>query len=236
MSNLDIKKDKILRQLIALKKSELIKIAAEFKPPIELKKSANGRQIAFAIRRRQLQDNPPPGSSQGDPKDRQQNTEFEQAVSDIPLSDQPPKDKRGGQRPGAGRPQGSTTEHVHIKRVMEIAQPNETIKGAYEILFALATMKLTPLATVLTPERAAELSLPATKLCEFYYKDQIPEELLIWLEFGVGHAVLLTEIVQVLRDIRSGKIKVNEQSKQQNSDRQDGQRQDSESPKPDQQN
>ncbi|OHB60897.1 MAG: hypothetical protein A2167_05510 [Planctomycetes bacterium RBG_13_46_10] len=232
MDKLEPKQDKILRQLLALRKKEVIQMASEFTPPVEGKQSWNSRQWAFAIRRRQLlQLRTESNAAQDAAQVRDRKPEFEEAVGGEglpPLEDQP-AERRGGVRPGAGRPPGSTAEHVQIKRVMSIAQPNETIKGAYEIGFSVLVMKIEQLAPILTPERAAELALPATKLCEYYYKDQIPEELLMWLEFSVIHGVLLTEIAAVLRDIRSGKLKTetkdNADSRQQDSDRQDGQRQ-----------
>ncbi|MFA5422447.1 MAG: hypothetical protein WC374_01135 [Phycisphaerae bacterium] len=227
MDKLNPKTDSVLRQLIALKRKELIAMASEFSPPVELKQSWNARQIAFAIRKRQLADQAAAGNEPIPP--RTDNPEFEQAVSDIPLTADSPAETRGGARPGAGRPAGSTTEHVRIKRVMEISQPNETIKGAYEMAFGLMIIRCEQLAPILTKERAYELSIPMTKICEFYYKDAIPEETLMWMELAISHGVVAVEVLNFISDVRTGKIKKevnNGQSTESDNNRQNGQRQD----------
>src|SRR3989339_506321 len=104
------KKDKVYQQLRRLPKSQLMEIAGEFNPPVEVGKTSNRNMIAAAIRRRQIEANN--HSVQGEqPNDldvKDNNAEFEAALQNETA--EPKKDGRGGARPGAGRPLGQTDD------------------------------------------------------------------------------------------------------------------------------
>jgi len=126
---------------------------------------------------------------------RPPSTEFEQAarppvetVKPEPQKDIP-KSKRGGARPGSGRPEGMTNEKAKVFNLP--AQPNPAIEGGLCMLFELWAAKVKIKEVALTKEEARDLSLPYTRMLSYMgYDDYIPpwamEAItLVWVTYSI---------------------------------------------------
>jgi hypothetical protein len=95
------------------------------------------------------------------------NKEFE-ALTAAAIAEDLPADgedkKRGGWRPGAGRPKGSTAEICAVRALPE--QANEAVKASLEALFTLWSIKAGIDEVKLSQEEALRIALPVTQIME----------------------------------------------------------------------
>lgn len=140
--------------------------------------------------------------------------EFEKSLQDLAGSHQPaeePKteekvERRGGARPGAGRPKGVTDEFAAVNRLPEKA--NLTLIPVLQIPFALWSKWIGVKEMVLTKDDAKELALPVTQLLEFYFPGRIPEIAWVWLMmFGTTYRILEPRLEHLAR-LRKEKLSV----------------------------
>lgn len=178
-SNLESEKnmtDKILRQLEAMKISELRLMAGKFKPSLHLKKTWKGKRIAKAIRERQIEVEENLKSDQViEVNTAPRNLDFEAAVVVPDLTDEKPVENRGGSREGSGRKPGMTAEKAAVKKLDDIKIPNAAIKagivGTYK---GWAWLVKVPQLR-LKDEEADFLALPVTKIQEYFWPGLVPE-------------------------------------------------------------
>lgn len=113
--------------------------------------------------------------------------EFEQAMQDLhedyshsPAAEPEKKvERRGGPRPGSGRPKGSTEEFAAVNRLPERA--NATLIPVLQIPFATWAKAIGVKEMALNKDEAKDLALPVTQLLEFYFPGRIPEIAWVWL-------------------------------------------------------
>jgi len=109
--------------------------------------------------------------------------EFEQAMRDLHedhrAEPEERVERRGGPRPGAGRPKGSTEEFAAVNRLPEKA--NATLVPVLQIPFATWAKAIGVKEMVLNKDEAKDLALPVTQLLEFYFPGSIPEIAWVWL-------------------------------------------------------
>lgn len=179
-------KDRRLLELERKPKAALVEIAKALDPPLPLKKTWTGKQLAAKIYERRMieakareqlpkrSEKPsepvsdlPPTKNIVEPI----NLRFEAAAKSKP-GDEAPK-KRGGFRPGSGRPPGLTDAKARAKNLPKY--PNVAIKQGGEWVFELwaSAMKIEMLA--LDDDEAMLLSLPITQIQEYFFPDLIPE-------------------------------------------------------------
>lgn len=175
------------------------------------------------------------------PQQQPANADFEAAVG----KDELPKDGRGGVRPGSGRPPGMTAAKAAVKGLPQY--PSNPIKMGISALFDLwaSAAKLESLA--LEDEEAHLLALPLTQLQEFYFPGIIPEIAGTWIMLIFAVTRVIKPRLTLLAALREAKAKGvdtnqwvnrktkehNEQAGQYSDNRQNGQRKDGPSPKPD---
>ena len=165
----------------------LVEISKALEPPLILKKTWTGKQIARKIyERRVIEDkarsqtiSTSAHDSTGDTHSiadaatvlQPVNTDFEAAAQAKAIEEEPKK--RGGYREGAGRPPGLTDEKARAKNLPKY--PNIAIKQGVEWLFELwaSAMKIELLA--LDENEAMLLSLPITQIQEYFFPGFIPE-------------------------------------------------------------
>lgn len=112
--------------------------------------------------------------------------EFEETIKDIagPESQQPAAEpgekveRRGGARPGAGRPRG-TDDLSLVNRLPEKA--NVTLIPVLQIPFKTWATAVGVKELELNKDDAKDLALPVTQLLEFYFPGRIPEIAWVWL-------------------------------------------------------
>jgi len=115
--------------------------------------------------------------------------EFEKAIETIATattqaadSTEGPEGKtdgRGGARPGAGRPRGSTDEFAAVNRLPE--KPNLTLVPIIRLPFDWWAESQQVPELALGKEEALDLALPVTQLLEYYFPGKIPEIAFVWL-------------------------------------------------------
>lgn len=96
-------------------------------------------------------------------KFKQRNDDFEALAAAPNDADEKP-DRRGGCRPGAGRPKGSTADICAVRQLPE--QPNEAIKASLEALFVLWSIKSGVDGVRLTQDEAVKIALPVTHMMQ----------------------------------------------------------------------
>jgi len=107
--------------------------------------------------------------------------------------------KRGGWRPGAGRPKGSTAELCAVKSLPE--QPNEAVKASLEALFSLWALKSGVDAVKLTKDEAVSIALPVTQILELNGLG-IPQSAHVYI-MGVWSVWEVTETkIKLIREAR----------------------------------
>lgn len=95
-------------------------------------------------------------------------------------SEEPPKDNRGGARPGAGRPKGMDAERARMTHVSDC--PHPAIQGALEILFDIWADAVGCPDIMLTKDEAFDLALPWTNVLEYLgWAQRIP----VWATVGI---------------------------------------------------
>jgi hypothetical protein len=200
--------DEALTQLFRMKRPQLVAMAAEFVPPVDIGDKWNTRKIALAIRTRQKADAGqksavlmPPASSGA--------TEGP-AVSDQPaqpvpgfLEDTPADevDGRGGPRPGAGRPLGMTNEKAAVRNLPVL--PNEAIVGLLLAGGKLIAARVGVEQAAFTQEEAEKLALPLTQLLEYYYPGGIPEIGWVWLSAIGAWYMIIDGKVRIIKAARA---------------------------------
>ena len=124
-----------------------------------------------------------------------QKPDFEQTLKDIAGSHQPAAEgeekveRRGGPRPGSGRPKGVTEAFAAVNRLP--AKANETLIPVLQIPFELWSKSQGVKELALGKDDAKELALPVTQLLEFYFPGRIPEIAWVWLMFtGTAYRIL----------------------------------------------
>lgn len=113
--------------------------------------------------------------------------EFEQALQEFhedhshpPAAEAEEKvERRGGPRPGSGRPKGVTEEFAQVNRLPEKA--NATLVPVLQIPFATWARAIGVKEMALNKDEAKDLALPVTQLLEFYFPGRIPEIAWVWL-------------------------------------------------------
>lgn len=202
---------KYQKELRKKKIGELRKIAGRFEPPIKLKPSWTRDKISKLILQRRMDAERGLSASQEkgvshpsvfaqERKEQQPvNPEFEQAVK----VEEPTVEKRGGVRPGAGRPKGLTDEKAKVRHLPQIS--STPIKQGVQSLFDFwaSAAKIEQLA--LSEDEAEKLSLPITQLQEFYFPGILPEIAGTWimLIFAVSRIVKpRIDMVNVVRKQR----------------------------------
>ncbi|HUS71933.1 MAG TPA: hypothetical protein VMY06_02620 [Sedimentisphaerales bacterium] len=142
-----------------------------------------------------------------------QKPEFEQTLKDIAGSHQPAAggeekvERRGGPRPGSGRPKGVTEEFAAVNRLPEKA--NLTLIPVLQIPFKLWSKSQGVKELELNKDDAKELALPVTQLLEFYFPGRIPEIAWVWLMFaGTAYRILepRLEVLAHIRDEKSASV------------------------------
>lgn len=198
--------DDVLKQLEKMSKAELVLMASEFEQPVVLKRTWNKKQVASAIRKRQIKDQG--GKPTDDPN---RNPEFETACGGGE-SESVTVEQRGGSRPGAGRPPGITDLKARIAKLPEL--PNLTIVKFLKTIFLMwsHSQKLPELA--LDDEDAESLALPYTQLQEYYFPNAIPEIVWVWLSAGVTTALVLETKISLVKIARQKKVEVVEVEKE----------------------
>ncbi len=199
------KTDSVLKKLNSMKRNELAAITVLFDPPVVIKKSWNGGQIASAIRRRQLEDSnsapTPKGSeTQSAPGSAAlpSNDDFEAATKPEP---EPPKDNRGGARPGAGRPKGLTDEKARVKNLPEY--PSNPIKQGVQSLFELWATATKIKEVVLDEDEADLLALSITQLHEYYFPGIIPEIAGSWVMLIFAVTTISKSRIELIKTIHA---------------------------------
>lgn len=138
-----------------------------------------------------------------------QKPEFEQTLKDIAGSHQPAAEgeekveRRGGPRPGSGRPKGVTEEFAAVNRLPEKA--NDTLVPVLQIPFKLWSKSQGVKELELGKDDAKELALPVTQLLEFYFPGRIPEIAWVWLMFAGTAYRILEPRLEKLAHIRAKK-------------------------------
>lgn len=177
------------KELLKKKIGVLRTMAKGFEPPIELKPTWTKKKIARLIikrqgsnqvRKKQQPANQPPAEQQAPgpaPGPAAPNIGFEKAATVT----EPPIEKRGGVREGAGRPMGMTDEKAKVKNLPKY--PSIPIKQGVQALFDLwaSFAKIEQLA--LSEPEADLLSLPLTQLQEYYFPGILPEIAGAWIMF-----------------------------------------------------
>lgn len=202
-----VEKDKILRTLQAMKPSELKAMAAKFDPPIETKKTWSGKKLARAIRKRQLIEEAKIKKvvDKIDKATHDKNPEFEAALNVPDIPDEIPQETRGGKREGAGRPEGSTTEKMAIKKLGDIKIPNAAIKAMCVGTFT-GWAWLTKVPQIrLNDEEANFLSLPLTKIQEYFWPGLVPEILGVIGEAMFAFVVVTKTRIDLINALRQAK-------------------------------
>lgn len=113
--------------------------------------------------------------------------EFERAMQELhedhshpPAAEAEEKvERRGGPRPGSGRPKGVTEEFAQVNRLPEKA--NATLVPVLQIPFATWAKAIDVKEMALNKDEAKDLALPVTQLLEFYFPGRIPEIAWVWL-------------------------------------------------------
>jgi len=121
---------------------------------------------------------------------------FEQAATVA----EPPKERRGGVRAGAGRPIGLTDEKAKVKNLPQY--PSAPIKQGLQALFDLwaTAAKIEELAL---KETEADLwSLPITQLAEYYYPNMIPEIAGTWIMMIFATVRIMKPRLELLEKVR----------------------------------
>jgi len=192
--------DEVLKQLRDMPRAELITMANEFKPPVTFKKTWNVRQIAAAVRKRQLADNPPKEQPKAAEPIKTTNDEFLELTAGIEAEK---IDGRGGPREGAGRPPGMTNEKAAVARLPQL--PNESVVAAFRMLFAAWEASVKVEGVAITEEEARSMALPVTQLIEFYCPGQIPEIAWTWVMavWSVGSVTMLRiKLIKAVKDAK----------------------------------
>jgi len=249
-----MKKDKDLLALERKSKAALVEIAKSLDPSLVLKKTWTGRQIAAKIHERRTIEakarnkvsalsatggaNGTVGTARiSEPV----NADFEAAVKSK--AEDPGTAKRGGHRPGAGRPQGLTDAKARAKNLPQY--PNIAIKQGIEWVFELwaSATKIEMLA--LDEDEAMLLSLPVTQIQEYFFPDLIPEIAGAFVMLIYATTKIAKPRLALIRALHKAKSEgrdispiVNELNNDAKSghkadNRQDRQRKNSQSPKPD---
>lgn len=162
--------DVVMQQLQNMERAELIDMAGEFNPPIAIKASWNKRTIANQIRKRQIKDNP---QQAAEPK-QVKSEGFDDAVNELTNDDEPETlDGRGGPRPNAGRPEGSTDKELAL--TLETADENvreliRTIAG-----FVDSTVEF-------SNEELDIVAVPYSKIYRYYVPTVVRNS--IWMAFA----------------------------------------------------
>lgn len=190
---------KAYKDLMKKKIGVLRKMAEDFKPPIEIKPTWTRARLSKLILARRFV----PVSEQikdkyRDPKERQEQQPikpgFEQAVAE------PPEEKRGGAREGAGRTPGLTAEKAKVKNLPQY--PSNPIKQGSQALFDLwaSAAKIEQLA--LSEDEADLLSLPVTQLAEYYFPGMIPEIAGTWVMMIFAVTRIMKPRIKLIEEIR----------------------------------
>jgi len=226
--------DERLRTLQAMQRRELVALCQLYEPPVPYKRSWKSKQIAKAVREREIYEENRQQVEQGPEKptetqgQRPRNPAFEQAVGGQ-LSPEPVAETRGGARPGAGRPKGMTDVKAAVKNLPQ--QPNQTILMGVKTLFSLLARQVRVPEVELSEDEAEQLALPVTQLQEFYLPDGIPEIAWVWASAGFTFYQIAESRIKIINAAR--KAKQDEKAGHKNNSGQDGQRQDNQSPEPD---
>lgn len=185
--------------LMKMKIGELREIAERFEPPIVLKPSWTRDKIAKLILTRRFQVVPVAQQIKEKVPVKQQekqpvNPEFEQAVAE------PVAEKRGGVRPGSGRPPGLTDEKAKVKNLPQY--PSNPIKQGIQSVFDVwaSAAKIEELA--LTDKEADLLALPLTQLQEYYFPGILPEIAGTWIMLIFAVSRVVKPRADMINDVR----------------------------------
>ncbi len=139
---------------------------------------------------------PAPETKVSTPKNSEFEAKLDQVAADSAaagsLAESPPaaiKENRGGPRPGAGRPRGSTDEFVAVNKLPEKA--NMTLVPVLQIPFELWSVSQNLKELALSKDEAEQFALPVTQLLEYYFPGKIPEIAFVWLMLlGTSYNIL----------------------------------------------
>ena len=143
-----------------------------------------------------------------------QKPEFEKSLQDLAGGHQPaeePKteekvERRGGARPGAGRPKGVTDDFAAVNRLPDKA--NKTLVPVLQIPFKTWAKATGVKEMEIDKKDAEELALPVTQLLEFYFPGRIPEIAWVWLCFTGTVYRTLEPRLEKLAQMRTAKVSV----------------------------
>ena len=138
-------------------------------------------------------------ANQKTPAPVQPDTTFADAVKQAEIAE-PKTEKRGGVRPGAGRPEGLTAEKAKVKNLPQF--PAAPIKQGLQSLFDLwsAAAKIEELA--LSEDEADLLSLPITQLQEYYFPGILPEIAGTWIMLIFATSRIIKPRIKIINKTR----------------------------------
>lgn len=135
------------------------------------------------------------------------NREFEELCDGTdPAVEEVETPKRGGVRPGAGRPRGMTEEKAMYNRLSE--QPHPAVKQMFELLFdAWATKSACP-SVKLTEQEARDIALPWTNVLELMgVADRIPNWIVVALACGWNTLSIVKAKAAIAREAREWTVR-----------------------------
>ncbi len=186
---MDAHKDALLKKPI----NQLRELAAVFDPPIELGKIDTRKVIVKKILAREEQEassSPKAGPDDIGPA----RPAFEQAAAEVVGGES--TERRGGPRPGAGRPLGMTDEKAKARNLPQVS--NATINKAI-FLAGQAWAQSVEIPAVAFDEKETELlALPVTQIQERYFPGIIPEmgHAFVALLYGI-HQLVITRLILI---------------------------------------
>ncbi len=197
-----------LLELRAMTKLELTNVAKPL--GVKVNKSINKGEVVKRIMRVYSDAVVSGEAKNGTPDLNQEKTilpeseSFEALASDAEVDQVMGAERRGGARPGAGRPKGMTEKKARMAHLPE--QPHEMILLALSGAFELWASKSGVPEVALTKAEAVELALPLTRLGEYYGVTKwLPEELMLWLApVWATHSILKVKR-QIITEAKGGK-------------------------------
>ena len=196
-----------LLELRAMTKLELTQVAKPL--GVKVNKSVNKSEVVKRIMR-VYSDAAVSGEAENSGPDLKQektilpeSESFETLASDAEVDQVMGDERRGGARPGAGRPKGMTEKKARMAHLPE--QPHEMILLALSGTFELWASKSGVPEVALTKSEAVELALPLTRLGEYYgITKWLPEELMLWVApVWAAHEILKVKR-QIIKEAKGG--------------------------------
>jgi hypothetical protein len=112
-------------------------------------------------------------------------------------------ERRGGPRPGAGRPLGMTDEKAAVKNLPK--QPNMAIRqGLYVAGQAWAQSVKIP-AVAFDDEETDLIALPLSQLQEYYFPGLIPEIAAVWVSLAYGLARVVKVRLDLIKEVQAAR-------------------------------